>query len=102
MLLPITWRLIITLFIIQDKNKTFRTRLVAVWMLSNAGLAITIQSLNGTPSGDEAKDQKQLQAKQHVYFAILLWSTFGLAFVRFIGVSRPATFTYVLATDILL
>lgn len=61
-------------------------------MLSNAALAITIESLNGTPSGNEATDQKQLQAKQHWYFSILLWSTFGLALVRFIGVSLSSYF----------
>lgn len=31
----------------QDQNKTFRTRLVGVWLLSNAALAISIQTLNG-------------------------------------------------------
>lgn len=31
----------------DDQNKTFRTRLVGVWLLSNAALAISIQTLNG-------------------------------------------------------
>ena len=31
----------------QDQNKTFRTRLVGVWLLSNAALAISIQTLTG-------------------------------------------------------
>lgn len=69
----------------DDKNKTFRTRLVAAWMLSNAGLAVAIENLNGTPSGNEQKDDQTLENKQHKYFSLILWSTFGLAFVRFIG-----------------
>ncbi|KAF8322251.1 glycosyltransferase family 2 protein [Clavulina sp. PMI_390] len=69
----------------DDKNKTFRTRLVAIWMLSNATLAMTIETLNGVTSGNEAKDDQALQAKQHTYFSIILWSTFGLALVRFTG-----------------
>jgi len=69
----------------DDKNRTFRTRLVAVWMLSNAALAIAIESLNGLSSGNQAKDNTALEAKQHTYFSILLWSTFGLSFVRFTG-----------------
>jgi len=69
----------------DDKNRTFRTRLVAIWMLSNAALAIAIESLNGLASGNQAKDNTALEAKQHTYFSILLWSTFGLSFVRFTG-----------------
>jgi len=70
----------------KDKNRTFRTRLVAIWMMSNAALAIAIESLNGLSSGNQAKDNNALEAKQHTYFSILLWSTFGLSFVRFTGV----------------
>ena len=71
----------------DDQNKTFRTRLVAAWMLSNAGLSVAIENLNGLSTGDETKDEQQLQSKQQTYFAIILYSTFGLAMVRFIGVS---------------
>lgn len=70
----------------DDSNKTFRTRLVGVWMLSNATLAVAIANLNGLSSGDEAADAKKLQAKQQIYFAVILYSTFGLALVRFVGV----------------
>lgn len=73
----------------DDQNKTFRTRLVACWMLSNAGLAVAIQNIDGLPTGDEAADNAALQAKQNTYFAIILYSTFGLAAVRFTGVSEP-------------
>lgn len=71
----------------DDENKTFRTRLVAFWMLSNAALAIAIQNLNGLPTGDEDADEARLVARQNTYFAIILYSTFGLAAVKFAGVS---------------
>ncbi|OBZ76612.1 Chitin synthase 1 [Grifola frondosa] len=69
----------------DDENKTFRTRLVACWMLSNAGLAVAIESLNGLGTGNESTDQSELQKKQNIYFSVILYSTFGLALVRFIG-----------------
>ncbi|KAJ7744479.1 glycosyltransferase family 2 protein [Mycena maculata] len=69
----------------DDENKTFRTRLVAAWMLSNAGLAIAIQNIDGLPSTNEAVNEADLQKKQNTYFSIILYSTFGLALVRFIG-----------------
>lgn len=73
---------------LDDQNKTFRTRLVAFWLLTNAGLAVAIQNIDGLPTGSEAADDAALQKKQNVYFAIILYSTFGLAVVRFSGVSR--------------
>ncbi|KAJ7507757.1 glycosyltransferase family 2 protein [Mycena galericulata] len=69
----------------DDENKTFRTRLVAAWMLSNATLAIAIENLEGLPSANEAQNEQVLMKKQNVYFAIILYSTFGLALVRFAG-----------------
>ncbi|KAJ7937082.1 glycosyltransferase family 2 protein [Mycena leptocephala] len=69
----------------DDENKTFRTRLVAAWMLSNATLAIAIENLNGLASKDEEQNEEDLQRKQNVYFAIILYSTFALALVRFAG-----------------
>ena len=72
----------------DDQNKTFRTRLVAMWMLTNAGLAIAIENLNGLPNeSDPEADEEHLRSKQNTYFAIILYSTFGLSLVRFIGVS---------------
>lgn len=70
----------------DDQNKTFRTRLVAMWMLSNATLAIAIENLNGLPNQDLAQDEAHLMQKQNTYFGIILYSTFGLAAVRFTGV----------------
>jgi chitin synthase len=69
----------------DDQNKTFRTRLVACWMLSNAGLAVAIENINGLPNSNFQTDETQLIHKQNTYFAIILYSTFGLASVRFTG-----------------
>ncbi|KAJ3510618.1 hypothetical protein NLJ89_g4567 [Agrocybe chaxingu] len=69
----------------DDQNKTFRTRLVAVWMLTNATLAIAIENINGVPNPDLAVDQQDLRKKQSTYFAIILYSTFAISLVRFIG-----------------
>lgn len=104
---------------LQDQNRTFRTRLVGVWLLSNAALAISIQTLNGLDKTPElvesclkdtgfnanngsiivpingtciedalSQNADNLQDKQQEYFKYLLWATFGLSAVRFIGVSR--------------
>jgi chitin synthase len=102
----------------QDQNRTFRTRLVIAWLLSNAGLAIVISSINGLdqtkllveaclPGGDAQlaemnrtcivtalnTDSREVQSKQQVYFKYLLWATFGLSAVRFIGVSSYSTYS---------
>ncbi|KAI0729316.1 glycosyltransferase family 2 protein [Fomitopsis betulina] len=69
----------------DDENKTFRTRLVAFWMLTNATLAVSIDNLNGLSSGDAETDDADLRKKQNMYFAVILYSTFGLAAVRFTG-----------------
>ncbi|KAJ3811230.1 class III chitin synthase [Lentinula lateritia] len=70
----------------DDENKTFRTRLVSFWMLSNAGLAIAIETLNGLPDSDSvATNEQELEKKQNIYFQVILYSTFVLAFVRFCG-----------------
>lgn len=69
----------------DDQNKTFRTRLVAFWMLSNAILAVSVETLNGLPSDNEAENEAELRKKQNVYFSIILYSTFALALVRFAG-----------------
>ncbi|KAF7355286.1 Chitin synthase [Mycena sanguinolenta] len=69
----------------DDENKTFRTRLVAAWMLSNATLAIAIENLNGLASSNEELNEEDLEKKQNTYFAVILYSTFALALVRFAG-----------------
>ena len=73
---------------IDDEDKTFRTRLVMLWILSNASLAIAIENLNGLPNVQDAEaDQDHLHSKQKLYFAGILYSTFALAAFRFTGVS---------------
>ncbi|KAI9452078.1 chitin synthase [Russula earlei] len=69
----------------DDQNKTFRTRLVVFWMLTNAGLAVAIENINGLPSSDPTQDEQLLRHKQNNYFAFILYSTFALSAVRFIG-----------------
>ncbi|KAG2118792.1 glycosyltransferase family 2 protein [Suillus discolor] len=70
----------------DDQNKTFRTRLVAFWMLTNAGLAVAIENINGLATAQDAvQDAAELQTKQNIYFSVILYSTFALAAVRFIG-----------------
>ena len=72
---------------LDDSNKTFRTRLVVFWMLSNASLAIAIENINGLQSTNTAsEDEDNLRKKQNIYFAFILYSTFALSAVRFIGV----------------
>jgi hypothetical protein len=71
----------------DDSNKTFRTRLVVFWMLSNAGLAIAIENINGLQSTSNATtEEDELRQKQNIYFAVILYSTFALSSVRFMGV----------------
>ena len=73
---------------LDDQNKTFRTRLVSVWMLSNAILAIAIQNINGLRNlTNPGSDEEALRSKQNFYFAVILYSTFGLSMIRFLGVS---------------
>lgn len=79
---------------LDDENKTFRTRLVAAWMLTNGALAIGIQNINGwLDVGDDNISKGKITAfeeshstKRNNYFAFILYSTFGLAFVRLVGV----------------
>jgi chitin synthase len=71
----------------DDQNKTFRTRLVAIWMLTNATLAIAIENINGLPSTDSNADEVALRNKQNTYFSFILYSTFALSAIRFTGVS---------------
>jgi chitin synthase len=71
----------------DDQNWTFQTHLVVFWMLMNAGLAIAIENINGLLSHNESVDEQDLHLKQNIYFAFILYSTFGLSLVQFIGIS---------------
>ncbi|GAA5868205.1 hypothetical protein JCM3774_000599 [Rhodotorula dairenensis] len=55
----------------DDRNKTFRTRFICVWLLMNAILALAITRL-----GAMARSR---------YFQAILWITFGLSVVRLLG-----------------
>ncbi|CAD6904270.1 unnamed protein product [Tilletia controversa] len=70
----------------DDSNKTFRTRLVAFWLLTNGALAIAIENVNGINRGQSAAEVEKAQnTKQSYYFQAILWTTFGLSAFRFIG-----------------
>jgi len=85
----------------DDQNKTFRTRLVAFWMLTNAGLAVAIENINGLTSAQDAVlDENELRSKQNTYFAVILYSTFGLSAVRFTGVSLSESTFFVVSLTI--
>ena len=70
----------------DDSNKTFRTRFVAFWLLTNAILVAVVMNLyNYHPHMKLDEEQDEGRKNQQIYFKIILWSTFGLAFVRFVG-----------------
>ena len=71
---------------LDDQNKMIRTRLVLVWMLSNAILAVVIRNIDGLRNENDPGEEA-LRSRQNIYFAIILYSMFGLSMVRFIGVS---------------
>jgi len=71
---------------LDDQNKTFRTRLVSFWMFSNAALALGIENINGIPpTTNVTAFEAELQRRQNMYFAVILYSTFALAMIRFVG-----------------
>jgi chitin synthase len=77
----------------DDDNKTFRTRLVAMWLLSNAILAVGVENIGGwlnvldqNISKQKIQDwQTQMVSKRNMYFTFLLFATFFLSFIRFVG-----------------
>ncbi|KAJ2932176.1 hypothetical protein H1R20_g4898, partial [Candolleomyces eurysporus] len=78
---------------VEDDNKTFRTHLVSAWLISNAILALAIQNIGGwlnindqfiTPK-KVAAFNKQAGDKRNIYFAFILYATFGLTLIRFLG-----------------
>lgn len=79
----------------DDDNRTFRTRLVASWLFSNAVLIVAVENIGGWLNiNEKGMNENKIRAweeqygqKRNAYFAFLLYATFGLAMVRFIGVS---------------
>lgn len=104
---------------LDDQNKTFRTRLVVAWMLTNALVALGVENADGLvlpltqarlavvakDCGDPSRDlatclneellgqQLELSTRQSYYFSFILYGTFFLALVRFAGV-RSALYPY--------
>ncbi|KAF8623755.1 hypothetical protein AX15_006198 [Amanita polypyramis BW_CC] len=86
-----------TKLMMDDENKLFRTRLVGLWMLTNATLVIAIENINGWLNIEDPRITNQainkfefdMRTKRNLYFAVLLYATFALTLVRFIG-----SFTY--------
>ena len=72
---------------IDDQNKTFRTRLVVFWMLTNAGLVGAVENMDGLASDHPTTDDQGLRKKRNIYFAFILYSILALSAVRFAGVS---------------
>ncbi|KAK4056773.1 hypothetical protein OIO90_002325 [Microbotryomycetes sp. JL221] len=56
---------------LDDRNKTFRTRFICVWLLTNSILGLVITRL-----GDQLRSR---------YFSAILWITFGLSAIRLMG-----------------
>jgi hypothetical protein len=73
---------------INEHHKNFCIRLLILWVLSNAGLALGIH-INGFPNHMETQGNKSHpKTKQNIYLGIILYSTFGLHFFCFIGVCQ--------------
>ncbi|KAF8213579.1 chitin synthase [Mycena galopus ATCC 62051] len=78
---------------LDDANRTFRTRLVTVWILTNGALALAVNDLGGwlnieDPNITEEKIQifeNHYSSLRNLYFTFILYATFGLALVRFVG-----------------
>ncbi|GAA94465.1 glycosyltransferase family 2 protein [Mixia osmundae IAM 14324] len=69
---------------IDDSNRTFRTRFVSVWLLANGGLVFAVMNVAGVDT-HTIDSQKNMHSRQGFYFNIILWATFGFAFIKFMG-----------------
>ena len=66
---------------LEDSYKSFRTRLVAFWLFSNALLAVVITNDSADKFGFTSGASQRTQN----FFRALLYATAALAFIRFIG-----------------
>jgi chitin synthase len=57
----------------DDSNRTFRTRLILFWMLSNAAMVFAIQNIAGLDP-----DEKLFRHRQSMYFNVVLIGVFFL------------------------
>ncbi|KAF5346535.1 hypothetical protein D9756_010015 [Leucocoprinus leucothites] len=77
----------------DDDNRKFRTWLVASWLFTNAVLVVAVENIGGWLNVDEdgidedviRSWEEQFGQKRNAYFAFILYATFGLAMVRFMG-----------------
>lgn len=62
---------------IDDANRKFRTRLLAIWLISNGALVAAITNLNGLTTSRDNVNTAQLtlrtKNRQASYFAVILW-----------------------------
>jgi chitin synthase len=81
----------------EDDNKTFRTHLVTAWLLTNGLLALAIGNIGGFMNFNDPKITAEKireftiagNDRRNAYFAFLLYATFLLSMIRFMGVSAP-------------
>jgi hypothetical protein len=105
----------------DDQNKTFRTRLVAFWLLTNGALAMAIQYIDGITLPVTTQDasaifnacnssnstqfesclddkltehQDTVHTRQGIYFSVILYSTFAISAIRFVGVRARMIATF--------
>lgn len=78
---------------LDDSYKSFRTRLITLWIFTNGLLAVIIYSSSfdkftraqdSAATADEA-GMSQQEARTAEYFRLLLWVTSALSFIRFAG-----------------
>ncbi|KAF7320160.1 hypothetical protein MKEN_00800500 [Mycena kentingensis (nom. inval.)] len=75
---------------LDDSNKTFRTRLVAVWIITNGALVLAVTDMGGWLNIDDPDISKEkikafedrYAVLRNNYFSFILYATFGLALVR--------------------
>jgi len=78
---------------LDDSNRTFRTRLVATWLFTNGALALVVQDMGGWLNVDDPNISKDViksyedryAVMRNSYFTFILYATFGLSLIRFIG-----------------
>jgi chitin synthase len=64
----------------DDSNRTFRTRLIVFWMLSNASMVFAIQNIAGLNPNDDL-----FHHRQSMYFNAVLIGVFFVTLVKFLG-----------------
>ncbi|KAH6869015.1 chitin synthase [Coprinopsis sp. MPI-PUGE-AT-0042] len=77
----------------EDDNKTFRTHLVSAWLLTNGLLALAIGNIGGFMNFNDPKITAEKireftiagNDRRNAYFAFLLYATFLLSMIRFMG-----------------